>query len=259
MTDGAATQSGRKVALITGGASGIGAATVTWLAREGWTVAALDLDTPALAEARQLQDSRAVSYHACDVTNEPQVLALVDRIEAELGPIEGVVNCAGIARDIHTLEHPVDVFRQIMDVNVTGTFIVGRACARKMAERKRGAIVNIASVSGFRGSKGRAAYGASKGAVITMTKVMANDLADHGIRVNAIAPGPVETAMVRYLHTQTDRDRHSHYIPMNRYADPSEMASVIAFLLDETRSSFITAEVIAVDGGYRGSGIIVRD
>ena len=134
------------------------------------------------------------------------LLALMDAIERDHGTIEGVVNCAGIARDVTTLDHPVDVFRKILDVNVTGTFIVGRAAARKMAGRKRGAIVNIASVSGLRGSKGRAGYGASKGAIVTLTQVMANDLAEHGIRVNAIAPGPIETPMIKAMHTAADRE-----------------------------------------------------
>ena len=250
---------GRKTAIVTGGASGIGAATAAYLAGEGWRVAAIDLDTPTLAEARSANTSDAITFDACDVTDEDAVLALVDRIEAERSPIEGVVNCAGIARDIHALEHPVDVFRKILDVNVVGTFIVARAAARKMAARKRGAIVNIASISGIRGSKGRAGYGASKGAVITLTKVLANDLADHGIRVNAVAPGPIETPMVKALHTEADRARHWHYMPMRRYAEPREVASAIAFLLDEARAGFITAEILSVDGGYTGAGIIERD
>ncbi len=247
------------VVVVTGGASGIGAATASYLAREGWRVAAVDLDTPALADARNANQASAISYHACDVTDEPAVLALIDEIEDRLGPIDGVVNCAGIAKDVHTLDHPVDMFRKILDINVVGTFIVGRAAARKMAQRKRGAIVNIASISGLRGSKGRAGYGASKGAVVTLTQVMANDLAEHGIRVNAIAPGPIETPLIKAMHTQADRDLYHRFVPMNRYADPSEVASVIAFLLDETKSSFITAEIIAVDGGFRGAGIIERD
>jgi NAD(P)-dependent dehydrogenase (short-subunit alcohol dehydrogenase family) len=126
-----------------------------------------------------------------------------------------------------------------------------------MAKAGRGAIVNVASISGLRGSKGRSAYGASKGAVVNLTQVMANDLAPHGIRVNAVAPGPVETPMVKALHTATDRELYNRYIPMRRYAEPCEIASVIHFLLDESQSSFVTGEIIAVDGGYRGAGIIV--
>src|SRR5690606_32235360 len=111
--------------------------------------------------------------------------------------------------------------------------------ARHMAKARRGAIVNVASISGLRGSKGRSAYGASKGAVVNLTQVMANDLAPYGIRVNAVAPGPVETPMVKSLHTSADRELYNRYIPMRRYAEPREIASVIYFLLDEDQSSFV--------------------
>jgi NAD(P)-dependent dehydrogenase (short-subunit alcohol dehydrogenase family) len=126
-----------------------------------------------------------------------------------------------------------------------------------MMDTGGGAIVNIASISGLRGSKGRSAYGASKGAVVTLTQVMANDLAPFGIRVNAVAPGPVETPMVQAIHTDADRELYHRYIPMKRYGTPVELASVIHFLLDETQSSYVTGEIVAADGGYRGAGLIV--
>ena len=150
------------------------------------------------------------------------------------GGIDGVVNSAGIAADKHVFDTPADLFRKILDVNVVGTFLVGRAAARVMKDTGGGAIVNIASISGLRGSKGRSAYGASKGAVVTLTQVMANDLAPFGIRVNAVAPGPVETPMVQAIHTAEDRALYHRYIPMRRYGKPEELASVIHFLLDGT-------------------------
>lgn len=245
--------------LITGGASGIGLATARHLVDKGWRVAVLDRDESALEAARKvLPKTKSVRFGTLDVTDESAVERTVaETAEAFLG-LTGVVNSAGIAMDRHTLDMPVDMFRKILDVNVTGTFMVGRACARIM-RGKGGSIVNIASVSGLRGSKGRAAYGASKGAVVTLTQVMANDLARYGIRVNAIAPGPVETPMVKAVHTDGDRALYARYIPMRRYAEPAEMASVIAFLLDPTQSSYVTGEIIAVDGGYRGAGIIADD
>jgi len=250
----------QRVALVTGGASGIGAAAVEELLAEGWSVAIADIDAKALAAARKrYEGSAAVRVDALDVTDEPATERLVDAIERELGPIAGVVNSAGIAADRHVFDTPIDLFRKILDVNVVGSFIVGRAAARCMAKRERGAIVNIASVSGVRGSKGRSAYGASKGAVVVMSQVMANDLARHGIRVNAVAPGPVETPMVKAVHADADRELWRRFIPMRRYGRPEEIASVIAFLLDEKRSSFLTGEVIAVDGGFRGSGINVLE
>jgi NAD(P)-dependent dehydrogenase (short-subunit alcohol dehydrogenase family) len=252
-------KSGR-VAVVTGGVSGIGQATVAYLLDEGWRVVVVDLDTPALAAARAVFSGRDdVRVEAIDVTDEARVDRLIDDVERSFGPIKGVVNSAGIAADHHLFDTPAALFRKILDVNVVGTFLVGRAAARKMAERKAGAIVNIASVSGLRGSKGRSAYGASKGAVVTLTQVMANDLAEHGIRVNAVAPGPIETPMVKAVHTDADRALYHRFTPMNRYGEPREIASVIGFLLDEDRASYVTGEIIAVDGGYRGAGIIVRD
>jgi len=249
-----------RVAVVTGGASGIGRATAAYLLEKGWRVAILDLDSPMLTEVREFYTGQDNVYIAAlDVTDEASVDRIIPTIDTEFGAIGGVVNCAGIAADSHVLETSVELFRKILDVNVIGTFLVGRAAARCMRTRKTGAIVNIASISGLRGSKGRAAYGASKGAVVTLTQVMANDLAPDGIRVNAIAPGPVETPMVKAVHTEADRVLFNRFVPMNRYGEPQEIASVIAFLLDDQQAGFVTAEIIAVDGGYRGAGIIVRD
>lgn len=249
-----------RVAFVTGGASGIGTATVATLLEQGWRVAIADIDQTCLDAAKsQYGRSKSVRIDHLDVTDEPAAEKLIGAIEAGFGPIEGVVNSAGIAADRHVFDTPVDLFRKILDVNVVGSFIVGRAAARHMAKRKRGAIVNIASVSGLRGSKGRSAYGSSKGAVVVMSQVMANDLARYGIRVNAVAPGPIETPMVRAVHTAADRKSWMSFIPMRRYGRPDEIASVIAFLLDDRQSSYLTGEIIAVDGGFRGTGLNVED
>lgn len=244
--------------IVTGGGSGIGLATGELLLAKGWSVAFSDVNEKALAAAKERHGTaKNARFIPLDVTNEKAVdRAVTETVEA-FGGITGVVNSAGIGADKHVLETPVELFRKMMDVNVVGTFLVGRAAARKMIDAGGGAIVNIASVSGLRGSKGRAAYGASKGAVVTLTQVMANDLAQFKIRVNAVAPGPVETPMVQAVHTQADRELYHRYIPMNRYAQPDEIASVIAFLLDDAQSGYVTGEIIAVDGGYRGAGIIV--
>ena len=247
-----------RVALVTGAASGIGLATVTTLVKAGWRVAALDRDEAALATLKAtFSDTATVMSFKADVCDEPGIEALVDTIVKKFGRLDGVVNSAGIAADVPALDTSPELFKRILEVNVVGSFIVARSAARSMkASGTGGAIVNIASISGLRGSKGRVAYGASKGAVVTMTQVLANDLAEFGIRVNAIAPGPIETPMVAQVHSAADRELYMRYVPMARYGTPEEIASAVAFLLDGTVSSYITGEILAVDGGYRGAGII---
>lgn len=249
-----------RVAFVTGAASGIGLATARLLLSRGWRVALADRDGAALDKALATLDTGAGAIVLpLDITDEAAVCSAVARTEAELGGLDGVVNSAGIAADVPTLDMKIDLFRRILDINVTGTFIVAQAAARIMQRRGGGgAIVNLASVSGLRGSKGRSAYGASKGAVVTLTQVLANDLAQHNIRVNAVAPGPIETPMVKTMHTQADRDQWHRYIPMKRYGTTEEIAKAIAFLLDADASSFITGEILAVDGGFRGAGVLAE-
>ena len=249
-----------RVALVTGAASGIGLATARRLLEAGWKVAAVDRDEKALASlAGELKLPRRLFTSALDVTDEAAAEKAVAMTGEALGGLDGVVNSAGIAADIHALETPVALLRKILDVNVVGTFIVARAAARIMKDRGGGAIVNIASVSGLRGGKGRSAYGASKGAVVVLTQVLANDLARYNIRVNAVAPGLVDTPMVKAVHTAADRALWLRHVPMRRYAEPDEIASVIEFLLDGTRSGYVTGEIVAVDGGFRGAGIIAEE
>jgi NAD(P)-dependent dehydrogenase (short-subunit alcohol dehydrogenase family) len=249
-----------RVALITGAGSGIGLATVERLLDAGWKVAALDRDEGALATlAGRIGKPQRLFTSTLDVTNENAAEKAIAMAGEALGRLDGVVNSAGIAADIPALDTPVELFRKILDVNVVGTFIVARAAARLMRNTGGGAIVNVSSVSGLRGGKGRSAYGSSKGAVCVLTQVLANDLARHSIRVNAVAPGPVDTPMVQAIHTESDRALWKRYIPMQRYAKPDEIASVIEFLLDGTRSSYMTGEIVAVDGGFRGAGILAGD
>ncbi len=247
-----------RVAIITGAASGIGQATAQLLLDSGWKVALFDSNQTALTTVTTaLGQSKSVYAARLNVTDESAVEKAVAEAAEALGGVQGVVNSAGIAADKHVFDTSAELFRKILDVNVVGTFLVGKAAARIMRHSGGGSIVNIASISGIRGSKGRSAYGASKGAVINLTKVMANDLAPFNIRVNAIAPGPVETAMVKELHTDDERKMYNRFVPMRRYAEPVEIANAIEFLLDERRSSYITAEILAVDGGFRGAGAML--
>jgi NAD(P)-dependent dehydrogenase (short-subunit alcohol dehydrogenase family) len=263
MTDGheGATphaRNGHRVALITGGASGIGLACAQQLIDQGWRVGLLDRDEAALDRVRtRFNEARQVRAGLLDVTDEPAAEAAIQAMHSAFGRIDGLINSAGIGLDIHVLDTPVAMFRKVVDINLTGTFIVGRAVARIMKEQGGGSIVNIASIAGLRGSKGRAAYGASKGGVVTLTQVMAVDLAPFGIRVNAIAPGPVETPLVEALHSPEVRRAWIRHVPMRRYAKPEEIAGTAQFLLDEISSGYLTGEIIAVDGGFRGAGMMM--
>ena len=244
---------GGRAAIVTGAASGIGRATTELLLERGWRVAAVDRDAGPLAD---LAEDPRVIVRALDVTDEAAVVRLVAEIAEMFGRLDGAVNSAGIAADMHVFETSAELFRRMLDINVVGTFLVGREAARHMEKMGGGAIVNLASISGIRGSKGRSAYGASKGAVVNLTQVMANDLAPYDVRVNAVAPGPIETPMVKAVHTDADRDLYGRFVPMRRYGTPREIASVIHFLLDGSQSSYMTGEIVAVDGGFRGAGLI---
>ncbi|MDX2156872.1 MAG: SDR family oxidoreductase [Hyphomicrobiaceae bacterium] len=249
-----------RTALVTGAGSGIGQACAELLLGEGWQVVFLDVNEKALAGARERHaKAKGVRFAAVDVTDEGAVERAVAEANRELGGIHGVVNSAGMGLNKGVFETTAADFRKVLDVNVVGTFVVGRAAARVMRDRAiHGAIVNIASISGIRGSLKRSAYGASKGGVITLTKVMATELAVYGIRVNAVAPGPVETEMVKAHHTGEDRLLYGRTIPLKRYAQPIEIAQAALFLLDPVRASYVTGEILAVDGGYRGAGLIAE-
>jgi NAD(P)-dependent dehydrogenase (short-subunit alcohol dehydrogenase family) len=242
--------------VVTGAASGIGLACANQQLSLGWHVALLDRDADALEKARNGLGRPQETLSLClDVTNEA---AVSDAIAAagRLAPVRGLINSAAIGADQCFEETSVEIFRKILDVNVLGSFIVARAAVGAMRDTGGGAIVNLASVSGLRGNIGRTAYGASKGAIITMTQVMAVELASANIRVNAIAPGPVETAMVRAMHTEEARQNWLTRVPQGRYAGPHEIARAAAFLLDDEQSSYVTGHVLAVDGGFLAGGLL---
>jgi NAD(P)-dependent dehydrogenase (short-subunit alcohol dehydrogenase family) len=249
---------GNKVVVVTGGASGIGLALAQGLLDEGYKVLALDLLEERVDAARRSLKANSpdnIQVHVANVTDEARIDALVDDCERNFGAIAGVVNSAGIAKEIPCLETDVATFRQILDVNVVGPFIVARAAARKMRSRNAGSIVNIASVSGMRGNYGRVAYGASKGGVITMTKVMAVELAEMGIRVNAVAPGPIDTPLTKVVHGPETRKNWHDAVPLHRYGEPEELCGTVNWLLDSTKSGYVTGQIIAVDGGFTTMGL----
>jgi NAD(P)-dependent dehydrogenase (short-subunit alcohol dehydrogenase family) len=227
-----------RIALVTGGLSGIGAAVAARLTAEGATVVAADLT--------------ATGDDHLDVSDEASCAALVAAVMAAHGRIDCMVNSAGIGADTPFLQTTAATFDRIVAVNLRGTFLIGQACARAM--RPGAAIVNISSVSGLRGNTGRAAYGASKAGVLTLTQVMACELAEHGIRVNAIAPGPVDTPLVEKIHDAEVRAAFGRFIPMHRYGTPAEIAAAAAYLCSDD-ASYVTGQTLAVDGGFLASGM----
>jgi NAD(P)-dependent dehydrogenase (short-subunit alcohol dehydrogenase family) len=244
--------------LVTGGASGIGFAIVQAVVAAGWRAVVADVDPGNLEQARTRLAAHLplVHFAQLNVTDEPAVQELIARCEDEIGPLTGLVNSAGIGADVPCLDTTADLFRKLIEVNLIGSFVVAREVACRMRARGKGSIVNIASVSGIRANAGRVAYGASKAGVILATQVMAVELAPLGIRVNAIAPGPIETPLVRGMHTEQARAGWLSAVPQHRYGDPAEVAPAALFLLDDSRSSFVTGQTICVDGGFTTAGLI---
>jgi NAD(P)-dependent dehydrogenase (short-subunit alcohol dehydrogenase family) len=248
----------QQTVFVTGGASGIGFAIAEAVLDQGWRAIVVDRDEQNLENSRKALAKSGQEVHLLqlDVADEAAVEQAVALCEAQIGPITGLVNAAGIAKDVPALETSADLFRKILDVNVVGSFVTSREIAKRMCNRSKGAIVNVASVSGIRGNIGRVAYGASKGGVITMTQVMAVELAASGVRVNAIAPGPIDTPLVREIHTDKIRAEWIERVPQRRYGAPSEIASMAVFLLDEVKAGFVTGQTICVDGGFTAAGLL---
>lgn len=230
-----------KVMLVTGGLSGIGAAIIRRFAEEGAVAVAGDITAT---------DGKLAVH--LDVADPASCDAAVAAVLARHGRLDGMVNCAGIARDIPFLDTPVAVFDQVIAVNLRGTFLIGQACARVM--QAGASIVNIASVSGMRGNVGRSAYGASKGGVVILSQVMAADLAPLGIRVNIIAPGPIDTPMLAGMQGSSGHAEWLAAVPLARFGAPEDVAAAAAFLCSDD-AGYMTGHVLAVDGGFLAAGL----
>jgi NAD(P)-dependent dehydrogenase (short-subunit alcohol dehydrogenase family) len=249
------TASTEKVALVTGAARGIGLATAKRFLDEGWRVALLDIDDAPLREAVAAIERPEVTLALhCDVSDPAAVEAAIAGVAQRFGRLDALINNAGVAIFAPLLATSNDEWARVFAVNLTGPFLCTKAAVPLMREGGGGAIVNITSISAVRASTLRSAYGTSKAGLAHLTKQLAVELASAGIRVNAVAPGPVETAMAKAVHTPEIRADYHDAIPLNRYGLEEELAEAIFFLSCE-RSSYITGQVLAVDGGFDAAGI----
>jgi len=238
-----------KICLITGAAQGIGLATAETFAREGATVIVADLKPEAVADAvRRCQALGAQAEgHALDVTERERVDAVVAQVLARHGRIDVLVNNAGITQDARLQKMTIEQFDRVIDVNLRGVFHCAQAVADAMVRQGHGVILNASSVVGLYGNFGQTNYAASKFGVIGFTKTWARELGPKGIRVNAVAPGFIETPI---LATIPDKvlDEMRQRVPLHRLGRPEEIASVYAFLASDD-ASYVNGAVIEVSGG----------
>jgi len=243
------------VAVVTGGARGIGLAIAEWFLAHGHRVVLLDIDRRQLAKtARTFGESERVMAIGCDVSNAKQVQSAVSRVVKGFGRIDALVNNAGIAVFKPVLETSLEEWTQVLSTNLSGPFICTQACVPVMLRSGGGSIVNIASISGLRASLMRVAYGTSKAGLIHLTKQFAAELGNVGIRVNCVAPGPVDTAMAKLVHTAAIRRDYHDSIPLNRYGTMEEIADAVGHLCSPA-ASYVNGQTLAVDGGFDATGI----
>jgi 3-oxoacyl-[acyl-carrier protein] reductase len=249
-----------KVALITGGTRGLGAAAARRLVEEGASIAIVGRDETAAKQfVASLHGSPGVAVFQVDVREAGSATDVISRVVDRFGGLDILINSAGGSKLVSFLETDPATLEAMLAVNLKGTFFFAQAAAKAMIELGRsGCIINMSSVSGQRGSTLRAAYGMAKSAIIHLTKVMAVELAPHGIRVNAIAPGPIETRAASERHLSTTRGAYLRTIPMRRYGTPEEVAAVATFLASEA-ASYVTGHVLNVDGGFCAAGIMEQE
>ena len=240
-----------KVALVTGASRGIGRAVAERLAADGAAVAvaarSLEGVEAVAADIRQAGGDGRVLAISCDVSNAASVQEMIDATKREFGGLDVVVNNAGITRDNLLLRMSEDDWNSVLSTNLTGLFLVSKAAARHMLRSRSGSIINITSVVGLVGNAGQANYAASKGGAVAFTFTLAKELAPRGVRVNAVAPGFIDTDMTSAL-PEAAKEKLRGEIPLARFGAVEDIAGVVAFLSGPD-SSYITGEVIRVDGG----------
>ncbi|MEP7208129.1 MAG: SDR family oxidoreductase [Casimicrobiaceae bacterium] len=251
----AAVESAAPVAVVTGGARGIGVAICQWFLGNGHRVALLDIDRDTLlrTEAALADPYRVLAVH-CDVSRPDQVESAMAQVATVFGRVDALVNNAGVAVFKRLEQTSFEEWRFVMATNLDGVFLCTQACVPYMRRTGGGSVVNIASISGLRASTLRVAYGTSKAAVIHLTKQQAVEYGNIGVRVNAIAPGPVDTEMAKQVHTPAIRADYRDAIPLGRYGTTEEIAAAVGFLCSPA-ASYVNGQVLAVDGGFDAAGV----
>jgi 3-oxoacyl-[acyl-carrier protein] reductase len=238
-----------KVALVTGGARGIGRAIALLFAREGADIAVADVNIEQAQDAaREIEAlGRKALALQLDITDYPRVEEAVNKILDKLGKVDILVNNAGITKDALLLRMSEADWDAVLNVNLKGTFNCIKAVSRPMIKQRSGKIVNIASIIGIIGNVGQANYSASKAGIIALTKTMAKELASRNINVNAVAPGFIQTEMTAKLPEEV-KQKMLAAIPMKKLGTPEDVAAVCLFLAAQD-SDYITGQTIVIDGG----------
>jgi NAD(P)-dependent dehydrogenase (short-subunit alcohol dehydrogenase family) len=245
-----------KVALVTGAARGIGAATARWLAMEGATVALTDVLADSLESTTDEIRATGASARAwtLDVTRRDDVKRVVGEVVGAFGRIDILVSNAAVGKPMPFLETTDADLRRVLEVNLNGVFIVGQEVARMMTGQGGGRIVNVGSLAAHTGNDRQSAYAAAKGGVDALTRVMAFELAPHGISVNAVSPGPIETELAKNMLTAATRSAREVRVPLGRLGKPEEVAATIAYLASSD-AAYVNGAVIVIDGGLLVGGI----
>ena len=239
-----------KKAIITGGARGIGKEIVECFLKEGSSVYFIDLMASEFMseyESLAAESGVEVFYRECNVADEDQVSDVVKGIVEESGGIDTLVNNAGITRDGLIFRMSKENWTDVISVNLNSAFFMSKAIARSMIKNRSGAIINVSSIVGVHGNAGQCNYSASKAGLIGLTKSLAQEVAGRNVRVNAVAPGFIQTAMTDKL-SDDQREKLQTQIPMVRLGQPEEVAKVVLFLASEL-ASYVTGQVILIDGG----------